>query len=220
VGTSDGAITNATYSSTDGGVIVYDGSGDYVVMDQSNPAVFANNTDMTIEIWAAKDQDNSNGYPMLMHYRGTSGYPSLSMHVYGTSGNYSDSGFMMYADSDQDGHGSGYSELFSNRYHTPDPNGWAQHTGTYTGSSGSHTSKYYINGYQEGSTATSSHSHVWYKGTNLDTGGIVLGSSAHSVGNTTHGFEGKMSIVKIYNRELTAAEVLQNYNAHKSRFGL
>lgn len=31
---------------------------------------------------------------------------------------------------------------------------------------------------------------------------------------------GKLSIVRIYNRALTASEVLQNYNATKSRFGL
>jgi hypothetical protein len=33
-------------------------------------------------------------------------------------------------------------------------------------------------------------------------------------------FSGNISIVKIYNRELTAAEVLQNYNATKNRYGL
>jgi hypothetical protein len=33
-------------------------------------------------------------------------------------------------------------------------------------------------------------------------------------------FSGNISSVKIYNRELTATEVLQNYNATKSRFGL
>jgi hypothetical protein len=34
------------------------------------------------------------------------------------------------------------------------------------------------------------------------------------------GFSGNISSVKIYNRELTAAEVLKNYSATKSRFGL
>jgi uncharacterized protein with FMN-binding domain len=33
-------------------------------------------------------------------------------------------------------------------------------------------------------------------------------------------FSGNISSVKIYNRELTAAEVLKNYSATKSRFGL
>jgi hypothetical protein len=33
-------------------------------------------------------------------------------------------------------------------------------------------------------------------------------------------FNGKINIVQIYNRELSSTEVLQNYNAQKSRFGL
>ena len=33
-------------------------------------------------------------------------------------------------------------------------------------------------------------------------------------------FNGRIAIVQAYNRALTAAEVLQNYNALKSRFGL
>ena len=33
-------------------------------------------------------------------------------------------------------------------------------------------------------------------------------------------FIGKIPSVKIYNRDLSAAEVLQNFNAQKARFGL
>ncbi len=39
-------------------------------------------------------------------------------------------------------------------------------------------------------------------------------------GNNTMFFEGELPVLKVYNRTLTAAEVLQNYNATKSRFGL
>jgi len=34
------------------------------------------------------------------------------------------------------------------------------------------------------------------------------------------GFDGRVSMVQIYNRALTASEILQNYNATKGRFGL
>ena len=37
---------------------------------------------------------------------------------------------------------------------------------------------------------------------------------------TTHFFVGRIPIAQIYNRALTASEVLQNYNAQKGRFGL
>jgi len=33
-------------------------------------------------------------------------------------------------------------------------------------------------------------------------------------------FKGKISVVKIYNRALSAAEVQQNFNATRSRFGI
>lgn len=39
-------------------------------------------------------------------------------------------------------------------------------------------------------------------------------------GNGTDGFAGSVSNVELYNRALSLAEVLQNYNAQKSRFGL
>ena len=41
-----------------------------------------------------------------------------------------------------------------------------------------------------------------------------------SWGYSSHAIDGDVAIVKRYNRVLTAAEALQNYNAHKSRFGL
>jgi hypothetical protein len=57
-----------------------------------------------------------------------------------------------------------------------------------------------------------------------------LGSQSNEGANLTIGdgrntstwypFDGKVSNVKVYNRTLTAAEVLQNYNATKGRFGL
>jgi len=48
--------------------------------------------------------------------------------------------------------------------------------------------------------------------------GIVIGR----VGATTNSYyaQGEVPIFKLYNRALTAAEVLQNFNATKSRFGL
>jgi hypothetical protein len=43
-----------------------------------------------------------------------------------------------------------------------------------------------------------------------------LGSSAYP----SRGFKGKLAVALMYNRQLTAAEQLYNYNALKSRFGL
>ena len=48
--------------------------------------------------------------------------------------------------------------------------------------------------------------------------GIFL-SELNNNNNTNH-FGGRISNLKVYDRELTALEVKQNYNAIKGRFGL
>ncbi len=65
--------------------------------------------------------------------------------------------------------------------------------------------------------------------TNIGTAGIqttyyfsigVTGNVLGTLGNVPQYFEGKLANVSVYNRALTATEVLQNYNANKTRFGL
>jgi hypothetical protein len=70
--------------------------------------------------------------------------------------------------------------------------------------------------YARGNTSTGN----WLFLSNLD--GLRVGVSYHG-GNTpvfVNFFNGKISNTKIYNRTLSASEILQNYNATKSRFGL
>tara|TARA_B100000424_G_scaffold268810_1_gene264343 strand:- start:877 stop:1815 length:939 start_codon:yes stop_codon:yes gene_type:complete len=67
------------------------------------------------------------------------------------------------------------------------------------------------------STTGSGHTFSGYSGN------IMLCSNDSSGSTTYHknpGAKGKMGAFRIYNRALTAAEVLQNYNASKERFGL
>ena len=50
---------------------------------------------------------------------------------------------------------------------------------------------------------------------------LSIGASFYSLNNpSTYLFTGNIAHVRIYNRALSAAEVLQNYNATKGRFGL
>jgi len=39
-------------------------------------------------------------------------------------------------------------------------------------------------------------------------------------GGNSYAFQGKIAVVQMYNRALSATEISQNYNAQKSRFGL
>jgi hypothetical protein len=53
-------------------------------------------------------------------------------------------------------------------------------------------------------------------------GGIIANTNPIYLGldSEIEMFRGKLSIVKLYNRALSAQEILQNYNATKTRFGL
>ena len=66
----------------------------------------------------------------------------------------------------------------------------------------------YLNGILKASTVDSS----WDGAPDLSIG------ANHGYSNDY--FNGEIPVVKVYNRALTASEVLQNYNAQKSRFGL
>jgi hypothetical protein len=48
---------------------------------------------------------------------------------------------------------------------------------------------------------------------------LQIGAYNGSVGTGSY-FNGSMAIVQLYNRELTLAEVQQNYNVQRNRFGV
>lgn len=92
---------------------------------------------------------------------------------------------------------------------------------TFTGTGGSSgTCTVYKNGVL-GSALTGCNTAISVAGTFSE---ITLGQEYDN--NATGGFSnsqawlGKMGIVKFYNRVLTASEILQNFEAHKGRYGL
>jgi hypothetical protein len=75
----------------------------------------------------------------------------------------------------------------------------------------------YLNGLNAGKSRVTSGSATGFIATmnNLRIGqGFSLNPQT-----TERGFDGRVSMVQIYNRALTATEILQNYNATKGRFG-
>lgn len=75
--------------------------------------------------------------------------------------------------------------------------------------------KVYING------VLSKNGSVLSGNPNLVDGKFFNGGTAPiQIGYYAAHFKGKMPIVRVYNRALSASEVLQNYNAQKGRFGL
>jgi len=198
---------------------IYDGTSDYTIISDSHAEFMADDTNFTFELWGCKDQDNANTDPMFMHYRPAGTYPYLHMLCYGTNGNYTDYGWICGYDDDQDGDDASGGTLFSDRNNAIDPNGWGHHLATYSGGAGQHIGHVYFNG-EHLSYANATTANVWKKPVSAMNGGMTIGSSSHSVGNTTHGFEGKIGIIRVYKRALTHAEIKQNFNANRSRFGL
>jgi hypothetical protein len=84
---------------------------------------------------------------------------------------------------------------------------WYQVVGTFTAGS----RKLYINGSLVNSDTQS--------GT-INTGQAGIGLGSFGGGNTGYQFNGDLAIVKAYNVELSASQVLQNFNALRGRFGI
>jgi hypothetical protein len=95
--------------------------------------------------------------------------------------------------------------------------GWVHLVGTCDG----RFVKLYVNGVD---TLTGNNdAGATYPITYHPSNGLFIGAEAGAsatVPNTIQSYEGKMGTTAIYNRALTAAEVLKNYRSDKSRFGL
>ena len=86
---------------------------------------------------------------------------------------------------------------------------WAQIVGTF--SSGSR--KIYINGILKNSDTQT--------GTiNTNSGGMSIGVYGGYAGSRGYYYNGDIAIIRVYNIELSANNILNNYNALKGRFGL
>ena len=75
----------------------------------------------------------------------------------------------------------------------------------------------YINGEENKKSGAQSATGTWGDGTVRPFG---VFTNIESTGQPNRGYNGFCGPVRVYNKLLSAAEVLQNYNAQKSRFGL
>lgn len=89
-------------------------------------------------------------------------------------------------------------------------NNWYQLVRTYNGSN---TASAYLNKVKASDTSISwiNPTPGWY---------LNFGSSESTVFANGSAFQGKLGVIRLYNRVLTQAEVTQNYDATKARYGL
>lgn len=89
-------------------------------------------------------------------------------------------------------------------------NNWYQIVRSYNGSN---SATAYVNGVSAGATSItwSTPSSGWY----VTCGGVC--GTYYATGNA---FQGKLGIMRVYDRQLSASEVLINYNGNKGKYGL
>jgi len=181
-------MTSANFSPDNGGSIVFDGSDDRI--ECAGPSELNNISEITMIAWI--NYDSVGYYPKIIS-RGHSIGGDLLM------GDSDNSLYLYYSTSAY----RGYNDYF------------ATTTGSVNLSSGwvcvAATSASVVKFYKNSDLVYTSNSVT----TNLAT------SSSIAIGNRPGGdrpFDGKVGLAMVYNRALTAQEVLQNYEATKGRY--
>ena len=189
----NGTLTNGpTFSSTNGGAIVFDGTNDYVAL---NSNIFSTLSTLTITVWA---------YPKVLTTKGMffkSSKASNNQIIFEIESSKMHWAVQVNGSWLPDGYSSAsvVANIWQHFVVTVDSSGW----------------KLYRNGVQDGSnTHTSNFTSI---GT---TQNYYIGYSPDGFYGDGRPLEGNIANTLIYNRALTATEILQNYNATKSRFGL
>jgi hypothetical protein len=201
--TNNASSRNTTEFTTFGGVRTFRlyNNGKYVYNSAtdgwnqiSNPGIASSIASFTFETWLYMTTDNTGQTVIISNAGGGNGYRwgPQSTSAYWLVGGDSD-----YAEG---GVGS-FSSLIGR---------WAQMVGVFDRANtyGNGPKIYcYINGSDVGSTTIPT-------ANNMNNSGPIM------PGNCCGAFDGYVSIIRAYNRALTATEITQNWNAQKSYFGL
>ena len=193
-GGNNGTLTNGpTFNKEKGGNIVFDGSNDYVQLDSSTLTLVQNFTSITISFWFTIDTTSNNCF--------------IATKGGGTNG------WKIYRDASS-----------VNRIKVATGNANYSSVGTpllgisstdwknaCLVSNSSRVVELYVNGVSDG---------TYNSGSALSAPGTSDLSLRIGHQSASEYHSGKFSQLQIYNRTLTATEVLQNYNVMKHRFGI
>ena len=198
---NNGTLVNGpTYSSANGGSIVFDGTNDYVTIGPSSFGAFGTG-DFTIEWWEYILAFSS-GYFPVFHY---SEFGATSNFNATVGIRYESSSFMRTSL-------AGTTYDFSSGVVTT-LNVW-RHCALVRSSG---TLRLYQNGVANGTTFNAASSNVTSTGNSSIIGGAYFGGGAGSL----YSANGYFSNIRVYNgKGFTASEVLRNYNLLKDRYGL
>jgi hypothetical protein len=202
-GANNGTLTNGpTFNSGSGGSIVFDGTNDYVEIPGTQ---FRNllSTDCTISLFLGFENKSGLTFPTIIGSM-TFDNPWRGWRI--VADNVSNILFF----SNASGVNGNSQDSLEFNYTLPNNINTLTHlTATWVAST--REKKTYVNGVLTNS--------------GISTRAFSANSTNMQIGRTSEGFgdnylRGKIPSIQIYNRALSADEVLQNYNATKGRFGL
>jgi len=191
---NNGTLVNGpTFDSTNGGSILFDGSNDLVEITNSTSL-----TSFTISTWFKMTGPGSTG-GVNITYNSLFGIDSGNRRILvSTSANTGTEGVILVQ--------MGGSNYFSSSSTATVTNRWNNVVYTWQ----ANTATIYINGIAE---TTQTNSSVTFPAANL-----FLGAYSNPI--VAYAMKGNIAQTSIYNRVLTSSEVLQNFNATRTRFGL
>jgi len=197
-GSNDGSLVNmndANLIKDNGGVFTFDGTDEYVACGDSSSLEFSSGESFTLSIW----------------FKGTSARGGLLTKGYDSSQNRP--WYMLWCNNNTYGYVNLYlrsvngGNFYTNNTTKINDNEWHNIVGVYDASAATITTYTdTVAGTSVGSVSAQPY------GTN--TSPLVVGKHAYEEIN------GSVGLVHVYNNALSAAEVLQNYNVTRHRFGV
>lgn len=196
---SGGYLSNVTFDGNNKGSIFFDGVSGQGSFNYS-PSFAMSTNDFTISTWVKIGTQVSSGFTKAM----VSNYENGKGYIVGWN---TASGGKFYIETGSST-GTSYTQNNSSNTWSSLINTWVNFV-TIRQSGATNNGHFYINGVYE----SFSGAMIVYDITStsyLSLGMMIIGFSK---------FTGNIASVQIYNRALSATEVLQNYNATKTRFG-
>jgi hypothetical protein len=193
----NGSMSGITFTSP---YFTYNGTSSQVRVSD-NPLLEPGSGDWTMEVWV--NQSVSGGDVVLGKFDndGLASDVSYSIRTTGTA----------YYAQIGSGSGSGSSLFVDSTRYTGTTNTWYQLVYVFK-NGGTKTLETFVNGTSIGSVSHSLASIL------NSTNPLYIGS--YNGGEYSQWFDGKIGITRLYNDALTSSEVLQNFNADKSKYGL
>jgi hypothetical protein len=191
-GNSGSLVNGPVFNSGSGGSIVFDGSNDYISIADSTVLDFTGSVNLTSEVWIKLNQYKDISF-INAKGDGGGGANNYNYFFIGTNTSF----YFRFSD----GTTSQSSPTITNA--NLSVGSWGHIVGVLDTS----TIRLYLNGVE---IATPTSRTINPKANN----------DPFYISTPTYALSGSIAISRIYNRALSPQEILQNYNAQKSRFGL